>query len=170
MIINELLKKACCFNRQGKFPFVLKLYRKLSGLLTRLKSSCQDLICFAAVTIRFSGAYAYYQMGDRLRKKLLPIIDSDDYQKEVADQVYHQAFDFIERACQLRPNFVEAAMTMLSIAIMTGRNDAYIAAKHRIFSYQEKRAEMAGVAKHNFRILPAGPIFTTIGNTFVLDA
>ena len=56
------------------------------------------------------------------------------------------------------------------MALLTGRIEEWIAAQHRVIKYQEKRAQLAGVSKHNFRIIEAGPIFSTIGNTFTLDA
>jgi len=169
-IMWNLIEMARSLKRQGKFLFVFEAYRLFTIFSNRFKKSCRDLVCFTSVKIRLPWAYAYYKMGERLVHELFLVIDSDDYQPEIADQVYHQALELLERACQLRPNYVEAARSMYAMAILTGRTDAWIAAQHRSIEYQENRAKLAGLSKHNFRILASGPIFSTIGNTLTLDA
>jgi putative glycosyltransferase (TIGR04372 family) len=170
MMLNGLITKARSLKRQGKFSFVFKAYRLLTVFRIRLKNACQDWICLVSVTLKLPWAYAYYSVGEQSRRQLFKEIDSDDYLKEVADEIYHRGFKYLEKACQLSPNYVEAAEEMRRIAILTARPDAWLSGQNRVIEYQEKRAEIAGVANLNFRIIEARPMLTTIGHTLNLDA
>ena len=122
-ILKRFIGKAKRLNSQGKFPLVFKVYRLIRVLLVSFKNLCQGLIYSTSVTFHLPWAHAYYRMGERYRRKLFQIIDSDDYQKETANKVYHRAFNYLERACQLRPHFVKAAREMARMAMMTGGKD-----------------------------------------------
>jgi putative glycosyltransferase (TIGR04372 family) len=156
--------------RRGKFPLVFKVIQTYLLLFFNFRKAILLLIYASSVTMRLPWSRAYLWMGERYRTKLFQIIDSDDYDKNIADKIYLKGVGFLERACQLRPNFVVAAQLMGGMGVLTGRTDKWLEAQHRVIDYQEKRAQNAGVDSHNFRILNAGPIFSTIGNTLTLDA
>ncbi len=167
MIISSYIKKIRRAKKQGKFPLLFNIY-----YLIRYRSKILFLewICFASATVNLPWAFAYFQMGDKFRLKLFHAIDSDDYQKEKADYIYDKAYDFLEKACKLRPNYVEAAQKMAFIAYLTARHDSWIAAQCRSIEYQEELAKKAGVDQYNFRFMHAEPLFSTIGHTADLDA
>ena len=121
------------------------------------------------MALRFPWFYPYFYIGQRLQYKLYWLIESDHYQKNVADDIYRKAIHCLEKASQLNPNFVEAAQLIGHAALLSGRTDEWIAAQYRVISYQEKRAQSAGEISPNIRIIDAG-VFGTIGNTVLLDA
>ena len=160
--------------RRGKCPRVFKvlglLMRAFRPQINRFTEGALFLVCVASVKLRVPWSYAYFRMGKSYHAKLFEAIDSNEYQKSEADGIYSKGVGLVERACQLRSNFVEAAQLMGGMAIWNGRPDKWLDAQHRVISYQEGRAREAGVDSHNLRILDAGPIFSTIGNTLTLDA
>lgn len=169
-IKRRLIDKARSLKRQGKFLPLFNVYHFVRSFPTYLKKGYQFGAYNIAIVLRLPWPYAYFWKGERFYGKLFQIVDSDDYQKGIADDVYYKAVDCLEKAIQLRPNYVEAAKRLSFLALLSGRIGEWIKAEYRFIEYQEKRAQLAGVSKHNFRIIDAGPVFSTVGNTYTLDA
>lgn len=170
ILISQLIGRARNLKRQGRFSSVFRIYRLLRDFYEHVKSACQFPIYFLLVAIRFPWFYPYFWMGRRLRSKLGQLIESDSFQKNVADDLYHRAIGCLEKASQLNPDFVEAAQSIGQAALVTGRIDEWIKAQYRAIRYQEKRAQNSGAASQNIRIIEGAGIFSTIGATLPLDA
>lgn len=170
IFVSRLVGRVRSLKRQGRFLAVFRAYRRFMGFYTRVKNACLFPIYTLLVSIRFPWFYPYFWAGKRLLSKLSKFIESDDFQKDIADEFYRKAIDHLEEASRLNPNFVEAAKFVGLANLISGRAAEWVAAQYRVIRYQENRAQIAGASSQNIRIIDATEIFTTIGNTLLLDA
>lgn len=170
ILVSRLVGRVRSLKRQGRFLAVFRAYRQFMDFYIRVKSACLFPIYILLVSLRSPWFYPYFWVGRRQLSKLSKLVESDDFRKDIADRFYRKAIDHLEKAGRLNPNFVEAAQLIGLANLITGRVAEWVTAQYRVISYQENRAQISGASTKNIRVIGAAEIFTTIGNTLLLDA